>query len=302
MPGDRVLVDRGAYWLRAPRPGDLLAIIGDDGRLRVKRLAARGGDRVSLAGASLQVNGRPIAAVIGADAAWLPVHDDTFRRSGQSRWQHGEAWTLTPHGFRWHPPASHTAAEWLIYQHLAVHDDLRPDRVRDDDPGNAAVSRRLANVDDLRLTGRIVASGPTTIEVAFWHSDGIRCVHHPVSAGTHRWTVETGKAPAAGILPIQGRDAPPPVTAERPVAVRLRGPAATLDRLRLMRPVQWSVDAADARHWKQPTTVAAGRYFVLGDNQPVSVDSRSDPRGVAANQIIGRVIPWERSAATARSD
>jgi signal peptidase I len=82
LPGDFVLVDKRAYgWslaslpMAAPlmrpggtaagrfggsavQPGDVIAFVGPDGRDYVKRVIAEGGDRVSLVGGVLHLNGR----------------------------------------------------------------------------------------------------------------------------------------------------------------------------------------------------------------------------------------------------
>jgi signal peptidase I len=86
-PGDFVLVDKRAYgWslaslpmaapltrpngtvtgrLRASaaEPGDVIAFVGPDGRDYVKRVVARGGDRVSLTAGVLHLNGRAVPCV-----------------------------------------------------------------------------------------------------------------------------------------------------------------------------------------------------------------------------------------------
>ncbi len=86
-PGDFVLVDKRAYgWslaslplappLMRPNgtsearlggapvdPGDVIAFVGPDGRDYVKRVIARGGDRVSMSAGVLKLNGQAIACV-----------------------------------------------------------------------------------------------------------------------------------------------------------------------------------------------------------------------------------------------
>lgn len=83
-PGDFVLVDKRAYgWslaslpmaapltrpngtsagrlaARAAQPGDVIAFVGPDGRDYVKRVVARGGDRVAVVAGILHLNGRAI--------------------------------------------------------------------------------------------------------------------------------------------------------------------------------------------------------------------------------------------------
>ena len=90
-PGDFVLVDKRAYgWSLASlplapplmrpdgtvagrlrpvpvEPGDVIAFVGPDGRDYVKRVIARGGDRVSLAAGVLYLNGRSMPCVPAID-------------------------------------------------------------------------------------------------------------------------------------------------------------------------------------------------------------------------------------------
>lgn len=75
LPGDRVVVDKTAYGLRIPLTkidiiGDSTPARGDvavfdsplDGRRLIKRIVAIGGDRVSLTGGRLTINGRPLGS------------------------------------------------------------------------------------------------------------------------------------------------------------------------------------------------------------------------------------------------
>jgi signal peptidase I len=87
QPGDRVLVDKRAYGLRLPFTA-IAVIAGDpvergdvvifdspaDGTRLIKRIVAIGGDRVSLAGGRLVVNGQPLATGDRPDIEW---HGDT---------------------------------------------------------------------------------------------------------------------------------------------------------------------------------------------------------------------------------
>ena len=87
QPGDRVLVDKRAYGLRLPFTG-IAVTAGDtiergdvvifdspsDGTRLIKRIVAVGGDRVSLVGGRLVVNGRPLAS---DDQPEIERHGDT---------------------------------------------------------------------------------------------------------------------------------------------------------------------------------------------------------------------------------
>ena len=87
QPGDRVLVDKRAYGLRLPftaiaitagdpvERGDVVIFDSPaDGTRLIKRIVAIGGDRVSLAGGRLVVNGQPLASGDRPDIEW---HGDT---------------------------------------------------------------------------------------------------------------------------------------------------------------------------------------------------------------------------------
>ncbi len=75
-PGDRVLFDRLAYWLRAPRRGEVVLVRGPAGRppLLVKVVAGLPGERVAVAEDRFWVEGQPLklwAPVVGgAGGAW----------------------------------------------------------------------------------------------------------------------------------------------------------------------------------------------------------------------------------------
>lgn len=80
VPGDRVVVDMSAYGLRVPFTNVVIAGRGSpargevvvfdsplDGTRLIKRVAAVGGDRVSLHGGHLVVNGHALAEAPGSD-------------------------------------------------------------------------------------------------------------------------------------------------------------------------------------------------------------------------------------------
>jgi signal peptidase I len=67
--GDRLLVDRTAFALRGPRRWEVVVFRSpiDESELCVKRIVGLPGEKVALAGGSVLINGRPIAAPHGLE-------------------------------------------------------------------------------------------------------------------------------------------------------------------------------------------------------------------------------------------
>jgi signal peptidase I len=94
--------------------------------------------------------------------------------------------------------------------------------------------------------------------------------------------------------------AAPPAT---PLAIGVQAVEATVSQLRVYRDVYYTSPTPGGRDRTEPVRLAADQYFVLGDNSPVSEDSRHWPnRGaVEAKLLIGKpfvaipsaiVSPW----------
>jgi signal peptidase I len=73
---------------------------------------------------------------------------------------------------------------------------------------------------------------------------------------------------------------------DRPIAIDVEGEWER-PRVRVYRDLVYSLDGDMGLAW-QSDPVAAGRYFVVGDNIPMSIDSRDHPSGaVVLGQIVG---------------
>jgi signal peptidase I len=68
--------------------------------------------------------------------------------------------------------------------------------------------------------------------------------------------------------------APPPVS-NQPLAIGVQGLGAALDRLRVYRDIYYNVPPGTAREKAESVQVRPDEYFVLGDNSPISEDSRT---------------------------
>lgn len=290
---DRVLIDRAAYWRRAPQHGELVAIKNEQGTLQVKRVIGVPGDKIGLEGSRLRINGRRVDLVIPPrQIQSIPVFDAAYQGRNGPRWQ------------------SSKRGPWSVYHHCSIHDANRSSPIRDDYPANTAVSRQLMPVVHKQLTGRLTTAEPVQVDVDIWLLDRHERFRGRFPAGDFIWSVSSLAAEGVpGMMrPINrwqridcSTSKPAcesPVSAEAPVAVRVRksqgGKQATeacLSDLVVSRHFRWYVRRRDRLAWPaDPFRLQPQRYFVIGDNLPVSVDSRAEPRGVDRSQIVGRVV------------
>ncbi len=272
--------------------GDLVAIKWD-GRLRVKRIAALEGEKVDLDQLRLTVGGERLEDLLtsASSSVELPrfLVDDDGRRP-VSRWssidadspppRSSSAWQRIPGGgWKW---GEAFASPWLVYHHQSVHDQNRAAPVGDDYPFNVGLDRPLYTVDRLDLRGEIRSSSAAQLEIAFWSDRGnVRTVI--TSNGERSFAVSYHDAdPADGL----------PVTAERPIAVRVQGQPATLSGLLIHRLIEYRIRRRDSRE-QYPLRIGDGHCFVVGDNVPVSVDSR-EVGPIPTTSIIGVVTGTQR--------
>ena len=270
-------------------PGDLVAIEWDS-QLHVKRVAAIPGDVVTLDGPRLVVNDKRFEDLLvdSESALDLPrflVDDD--RRREVSRWSSQEtdsAWRRADgHAWEWN---GRSRSPWLIYAHESVYDNDRPSPVWDDYQINVGLDRQLFGVDRLELAGIAHCQSTMRLEVAFWSNDGNVLATRSVSDGQTLAVSYHEGVPADDL----------PVTAEHPIALRVAAGPFALESLEIHRLIEYRLRPRDDRV-RYPLAVGPGQYFVLGDNVPVSVDSR-DIGLVPISRIVGLVTKRKRHAAS----
>lgn len=267
--------------------GDLVAIEWDS-QLHVKRIAALPGDVVKLDGPRLTINDKRFEDLLvesksPVDLPQFLVDDDSRREV--SRWsseQTDSLWQRTD-GRRWGWTGP-SMSPWLIYHHKSVYDQDRPSRVWDDYQINVGLDRKLYGVDRLQLDGTIHGQSPTTVMIAFWSSAGN-------VLGTI--SVSEDQTLAASYHDCESADNLP-VTAEHPIAIRVAAGPFLFESLKIQRLIEYRLRPGDDRD-RYPLPVGPGQCFVLGDNVPVSVDSR-DIGLVPISSIVGLVTQRQPKA------
>ena len=277
QPGDRVVsepVDSSTSLQR----GDLVVLRPREEPF-LKRLIGLPGDTITIAkdGARLLLNGNRIEDFLIGEAnvhrlPWILVDRDTSRAI--SRWQAAAGWTRD-RGGRW----SQRSEQWLVYHHRNVYRAGAASAVLDDYPYNAAVSRALEPVDRLRLSGSSSGQRDAVVEVVFWTATGARRLKHELRPD-QRFVIDCfGGAEADSNV----------VTPEHPIALRGFKNRIQLASLQIERLIEYRLRPRDDRS-RYPITLSKDQIFVLGDNVPVSIDSRNDgPFSMAS--VVGRVIP-----------
>jgi type IV secretory pathway protease TraF len=272
-----------------PTRGDLVAVRWQGG-LHVKRVVGLPGDTISLDALRLRIDDQRIEDLLAASGRELPsllVDSDAHRP--RSRWApRGDdgGWTRTPQRI-WQSIAENPA--WLVYEHRSVYRHPQPGPVLDDYPFNVTLARKLFGVERLLVRARVDAEPQTEVEVAFWSAAGIRRARvRPAD----RSELAVGWYDAEP-CDAENSEGQPPVTANDPLAIRIRGGPITLAKLTIERFVEYRLRPHDDRA-AYPLRLGEGECFVLGDNVPVSVDSRNIGP-VPLVSIAGVVVRVDRS-------
>lgn len=224
-------------------------------------------------------------------------------------------------------PCTDDSIDWLVYHHRSSL-PMAPKRgnespVTDNYAYNQGLSRDLSVVTDLLLTCRVKLSGAGVLAVLA--HDG----HQPIEM---RWDVgrsHVGLLYQGATVAEATKPAAPPdrevlleaMVCDRQVQLALDGHtylaytyaaanlplrpsaqplaigaadlAVEVTDLCIWRDVYYTHPQGVAVEWSMGGTLAEGEYFLLGDNSPISVDSRheiADAR-VARRDIMGRVFP-----------
>ena len=249
--------------------GDLVAI-DHQGKQQIKRIIGEPGTTITLDGLRLLVSGvRAEGRFRNVPMPWLLV-DDNVRRE-KSRWT-----------------GSGINKDWKIYHHASVHDHDQSSAVMDDFPCNVSLARVLHPVDRLQVRGRVKIDEVHLLQVVMWTSYGL--VYKQESLGAADPPFEY----AAEDLSITQPDSWPHLTESTPIAIRVVGVRnstlkSAFSDLQVYRGLEYRLRQRDDLS-VYPMSLDKDEYFVVGDNVPVSVDSRNwGP--IRRDQIMSRVVP-----------
>jgi signal peptidase I len=240
------------------------------------------------------------------------------------------AWQATRDGYRWTPKhLDATANDWLMYRHWRCYTSPHPrteeSPVTDNDAYNQGLSRELHEVTDLLLSCdvRLAEDG----EVAILIHDGRASftatvsakarsltlhrgediwerVAFPTDADSRHVAIEFGVVDDQILMAINGEtvirreykplDGPLQPTS-RPLGIAGRRGGCSVANIRVYRDIfylnPFRGDGASAA----PAKLADDAYFLLGDNSPLSNDSRHWPApGLPRNRSIGKVLTLRR--------
>jgi len=279
------------------------------------------GETVQLVGGNIHANGRICRKTLAQQRGLaVPVYDDRFRpRAGTSRWTAGPGWADHHPAFRF--AAMDTRTSWLTYRHQDIE---QPGIVRDRYAYNPREPRsRTRAVGELLVTFEVITSETPprlTIELdTGQHS--VSWVRDPV-AGKQWLVVDDRRMKSVRLVPVEpgrlrtmelstidrtlraavdGRLVLPPLAlsnsshrSKTGAADLLKLGAAAGDfeiqNVRIDRDVFYR-DAAGQHATTSPWKLGPDEFFMLGDNSPVSLDSRSwTLPAVPRRLVIGRPL------------
>jgi signal peptidase I len=296
--GARVVIDRAAYLLAPPQRFDVVALRSPlpPHELGVKRIVALPGERWAIDRGELLIGGKLVRK--------------TYRQFRETAAEVSRSHPQAKN--RWQPEKG----DWLVYHSLARHPAAaeQPSPVLDDDPYNPGLPRELNAVTDLMAECQVIGAGP--IELRIHDGYATLDLSYDMRAGqviARRGEREIAKAkvPSAekssrkiawGVVDRQlwlviddrvvlshqlDETSKPPEPIATPLAIRVTG-ACRVERLRVVRDVYYLDAARGGSKWT--AKFDGDEYGVLGDNPPLSIDSRQWEQGVPRGDILGKVL------------
>lgn len=263
----------------------------------------------------------------------ISVHNDRHRpqRTGTlaTRWageRDSTAWEVSAVGFRIDlaPDEHPRTSDWLTYVNQSFYQGPGAGHVApivDNDSFNQGFSRQLDEVRDVGLRCRMTFSD--NVHLALLARDGRDDFRAVIRSGRrvrllcgNRLLAESGFSIKTQDRPVwveytifdqqvvlsldgrevvrttyQDRDVPFEPSA-RPLAIGVRWGNIRVTDLEVRRDIYWQPPYEQQVRWEAPP-LGPGEFLLLGDNAPVSIDSRHWPKaGVHGDSILGRVVEF----------
>jgi len=335
--GDRVLIDRLVYSVRAPRRWEIVAFRtpGAPDHLAVKRVVGLPGERVSIRHGDVYVDGKLVRKSLDdLRAMAILVHDNAYHPSARHdlprRWRAesttsgwcGRRGTLA---FRPRRDAS-GELDWLSYHHWRCIPGPLPRTeeyaVLDNYGYNQQEPRELRRVADLMLVCRLrctwesgslafrIRHGEDRFRIVllvggyeggiFWNDHLLDTFRLPPAAYARDVKIELALCDRRVLFAIDERvliqrqyepTAGPHEPVTRPLAIGGMGVSVDIRHMQIFRDLHFLDVSRLGRDWTTPLPLEADEFFVLGDNAPISVDSRHWPEvGLPRRLLLGKVL------------
>jgi signal peptidase I len=328
--GDRLFVDRCTFALRAPRRWEV-ALFRCPERASdycIKRIVGLPGEAVEIRGGDVYVDGsiarKPLdhqreIAILVHDSAWSNAASNL-----PNRWsaEPDSGWQMVDAG--WQCKSQGPSLDWLNYVHWrrtpGAPTTIEESPIRDEDGYNQTTSRKLNDVTDLMLVCRLSASGKGKLLLKA--RDGreelqisVRPSTGAIALARNGREVQSVQA-AAGVLDrptevvlslvdqqvvvaVGGQTEliypyDPPGNEEhapsQPFSIGAVGLNVLIARLQIWRDVYYTPPTKSAA--STICHLGPDEYFVLGDNSPISRDSRPWTGGdvLSGSVLIGRPL------------
>lgn len=340
--GDKVMIDRAAYWGSAPRRWDLVAVRDPrvPARLLVKRTVGLPGERIAIRHGDLFANGQPIRKSL---PEWrrlrLLVHEQSHSppesRHLPSRWREDSAapqWRVEQGRIQFQPNTEQPGQEsWLEYHHWRCFANPFPRGseapVADNYGYNQGETRELRPVADVQLQCQVDVTVKPRFSLRIhdgreWFIAQVDLAGRTAEAhrGDVAWTrqaippaaldpanlveVEFGLVDRQLILalnrveiwrlPYESSEQPFVLRAS-PLGIGGRDTPLTVTDVRVWRDVHYLDPWGVGRWWETSTVAGPDEFLLLGDNPPLSDDSRRwDSPWLPRSKLVGKVIPLPR--------
>lgn len=303
---------------------------GASSRVGIKRVVGLPNEWIEIRHGDIYADGRLVQKPLSAQRQLsVPVYESEFRPF-KSPWRplsENSRWMPTDTGFYFGSTNSARAVDtdWLEYHNLPTEPLARgverPDDapINDNSGYNQGISRQLNDMNDvmlscwLRLTGggnlvlaandggysiEIIISPRTQIMSVKIEGDFVQRTRIPSMMRRSR-KLEFSLFDQQCLVAIDGRayvELPLPAQLQRrpssrPFRIGAKNVRVWMNQLRICRDIYYLNDRGLALNWRADQRLGADEYFLLGDNPPISQDSRHwSPPGVARKLLLGKVL------------